>query len=249
MARPTRCRPSLFLGTRGIHQQERYQFLKITLERLAALVPHEILLRSGAVFYSGRAAFESNSPVYLLGINPGGDPIAQADETVAGHIEKVTRLAPANWSEYRDESWLGRLPGTHGMQPRVLHMMTMLSIDPGLVPSSNLVFARSRAEDTFDGNMRHLAEKCWPLHEAVIDNSIQAVICFGSTCGDFVRGKLTAEQEVDRYIETNRRGWSSRCHQAPDGRKVLTLTHPGRTGWQNPNADPTPLVKRALSWN
>lgn len=50
------------------------------LETFARLVPAELWFRSGAVFYSGRAAFSRPSPIYLLGINPGGDPNEIVDQ-------------------------------------------------------------------------------------------------------------------------------------------------------------------------
>jgi hypothetical protein len=53
--------------------------------------------------------------------------------------------------------------------------------------------------------------------------------------------------DVDSFQETNRRGWRSETHATGDGRMVLTLTHPGRAEWRNPDADPTCLVRRALA--
>lgn len=45
------------------------------IERFAALIPDVLRKESGSVFYSGRAAFAGSPKVYVLGANPGGDPI------------------------------------------------------------------------------------------------------------------------------------------------------------------------------
>ena len=140
------------------------------LETFARLVPAELWNRSGAVFYSGRAAFSCPSSIYLLGINPGGDPNEIVDQTVGSQIEFARVVVPEQWSSYRDEEWRGKLAGTHGMQPRVLHLCRRLNLDPALVPASNLVFLRSRREAHLKDKYRALAEKCWPFHNAVNDH-------------------------------------------------------------------------------
>jgi uracil-DNA glycosylase len=76
---------------------------------------------------------------------------------------------------------------------------------------------------------------------------IKVVLCFGGTAGRWVRNELNAHQHLDAYVESNRRGWRSEGHRASDGRAVVTLTHPGRANWCNPNSDPTPLVERVLT--
>ena len=58
---------------------------------------------------------------------------------------------------------------------------------------------------------------------------------------------LGAEELIECYQETNQRRWSSEAHRARDGRIVLTLTHPGRANWCNPDSDPSRLVQRSLA--
>lgn len=117
------------------------------VDELATLIPQSILAASGSVFYSGRAAFSAPSRLYILGLNPGGSPQEQAKETVAWHTEKVLRRESPTWSAYLNEGWQGAHPGTWGMQPRVLHMLRGLKLEPGSVPASNLVFLRSAREN------------------------------------------------------------------------------------------------------
>ena len=210
-------------------------------------IPACILPRSGSIFYSGRAAFSASSKLYILGLNPGGDPVAQAAETIGAHRQKF-REGPAWWSEYADESWCGAPPGTWGMQPRVLYLIERLGLDPHAVPASNLIFVRSSTEATLLAEKRGLMRACWPVHRAVIDALVvQVVLCFGGTAGRWVRDKLGAGELIDCYRETNRRRWSSEAHRAPGGRVVLTLTHPGRANWCNPHSDPSAFVRRVLN--
>ena len=127
-------------------------------------------------------------------------------------------------------------------------MLASLELDPRAVPASNVIFVRSSTEATLETNKEALLQVCWPVHRAVIDAlGIRVVICFGATAGRWVRERIGARQQVDSFQETNRRGWRSDTHVARDGQMVLTLTHPGRANWCNPHADPTCLVRRALT--
>jgi hypothetical protein len=113
-----------------------------------ATIPSALLDVSGKVLYSGRGALCGEPNHYILGINPGGDPDTRTAETVRSHTEWVANTAPANWSAYRDESWKRKPAGRHGMQPRILHALRGLGLDPGTVPARNLVFVRSRRESS-----------------------------------------------------------------------------------------------------
>ena len=214
-----------------------------------SLVPAEILKLSGAVFYSGRDAFTGSSPIYLLGLNPGGDPATHQEHTVEAHL-RASASHPANHSSYRDESWeSGRPAGTWSMQPQVLHLCARLGLDPGRVPASNLVFVRSAREATMPpGLMDKYADLCWPFHAAVIEElRVRVVVCFGGKAGAKVRARLGAHAEIGRFKETNNRGWTSYGHQSPHGIRVVTVTHPSRADWTNPATDVSGLVAAALN--
>lgn len=217
------------------------------LEHFAALVPRELWSRSGSVFYSGREAFGGPASAYLLGLNPGGDPNRRDGTTIRSDTEWVLTASPPNWSRYRDESWEGAAPGSWGMQPRVLHLLDRLSLDPGKVPASNLVFPRSRQEQGITDEISVLAEACWPFHQAVIERlRVRAVICFGRTAANFVCRKLDAQHEVGCFVEANRRGWTSRTFEGPGKVRVIQVTHPSRADWSNPASDPSELVRASL---
>lgn len=100
----------------------------MSIDDTVAKLPAQMMSRSGSLFYSGRAAFRGTRDLYILGLNPGGSPITQADETIARDLADWRDL-PEHWSAYLDESWQGRQPGTHGMQPRMRHMFNQLGRD------------------------------------------------------------------------------------------------------------------------
>ncbi len=217
------------------------------IEDLARHIPTSLLDRSGKVFYSGRLAFGTPSELYMLGVNPGGGPQELQAETVASHSEEVLQQLPDDWSAYRDESWSGKSPGTRGMQPRVLHLLRNLKLNPGQVPASNLVFVRSRREQQLEGNFRELARECWPFHQNVIENlKIRVVICFGQTAGKWVCDELGAHTQVAEFTENNNRRWQSRTFRKEKGISVVILTHPSIANWVAPATDPTDLVRTEL---
>ena len=215
------------------------------IEALTAL-PDHIKRQSGSLFYTGADAFSQPSSIYVLGLNPGGDPGTQEANTVAKAITAFEK-APAQWSAYQDDSWEGAAPGTWGMQPRVLHFFKMLGLDARSVPASNVIFVRSTTEGTLALDKDELISACWPVHQAVIQQlGVTTIICFGITAGKWVREQVGANDLIGEFRETNARGWKSQAHQNSEGFKVITLTHPGRADWRNPAADPTPFVKSAL---
>jgi Uracil DNA glycosylase superfamily len=217
------------------------------IEELAGKVPSSLAARSGKVFYAGRDAFAGPSDLYLLGVNPGGDPDEAMTETVGSHTRAVLHSFPTNWSAYRDEVWKGYAPGTYGMAPRILHLCAQLAIDPGHLPSSNLVFARSRREEHIADELQELSNLCWPFHEAAIDFlRPKAILCLGATAGKFVRKKLSANTFHSEFIEMNNRRWRSQVFEGRQGIRVIVATHPSIADWTATPTDPTPLIQAAL---
>jgi len=215
------------------------------LEQLYDLIPKHYLEKSGSVFYSGRDAFTGQKDVYLLGLNPGGDPKDPNEHIIKNHALSVMNDKPNDWSEYRDESWQGHPPGSYRMQPRVLHLLKQLNLSPGQVPASNLVFFRSKGAKNVNRN--HVNE-CWSFHECVINElKPKAIICFGTTnTGKFVREKLNATKVVDIFVESNNRKVSSYAYRCASGLLVISLSHPSRYAWNIKEADPSEMVRRVL---
>ncbi|MDB5419225.1 MAG: hypothetical protein JWP50_2644 [Phenylobacterium sp.] len=216
------------------------------LEALLDLVDPVLGSRSGSVFYSGRSAFSEPNDLYLLGLNPGGSPSELAADTIERHIQEAIK-GRTEWSAYEDESWQGKLPGTYGMQPRVLHLLRQLGRNPRKTPASNVAFVRTRREADLNREKADLLKSCWPVHQAVIEElRVRVVICFGGTAGAWVRQELEAHEEAARFTEDNQRRWTSHAHRNCNGLCVLTLTHPSIAKWNTAATDPTPLVRRML---
>lgn len=220
---------------------------RVSIELFANLIPPSLVHESGKVFYSGRAAFSKPSPLYMLGVNPGGNPADYLIETVGRHTHLVLNELPYNWSAYRDEEWEGAPPGTYGMAPRVLHLLNRLGVNPGSVPASNLLFVRSRREEHIQDRPSVLADLCWPFHAKVIEVlRPKVVLCFGRTAGKYVSGKLGARHLVETFVEQNNRRWESNAFKADDGVHVVVATHPSIANWTKPITDPSVLVLHAL---
>jgi hypothetical protein len=203
--------------------------------------------QSGKVFYSGRTAFSEPSDLYVLGMNPGGDPNDPNETSVRQHTKLVLNGNPS-WSAYSDESWKGRPAGTFGMQPRVLHLFDRIGRDPRRTPCSNLIFVRSRRIEGLAGNITELTGVCWPFHQEVIARlQPRVVICLGDDAGKLVRRRLNANMVVGEFVENNDRRWASRAYKNPSGLFVLSLTHPSIADWTNPSSDPSGLVKEVLN--
>ena len=216
------------------------------LDELVKLIPQCLLQKSGAVFYSGRKAFSNPSPLYILGLNPGGSPTEQAGDTVEKHTCDVLKK-PEYWSEYQDEIWRGTSKGTSGMQPRVLHLLRQVNLDPRNVPASNVIFERSAREKDINNRFRELVELCWPFHQAVIERlGVRVVLCFGKSSGRWVRERLNANTFVDQFIENNKRRWASTSYKNSNGISVVVATHPSIADWTNSATDPSHLVKKML---
>lgn len=216
------------------------------IEDIVKLIPKTLLDKSGAVFYTGKNAFESQSNLYILGFNPGGDAKIMKDYTIRKHTNEV--IQKSNWSEYRDESWAdGSEPGTRSMQPRVLHLLRKLNLEAGDIPASNLIFLRSNRENTLEGDINTLAEQCWPVHQYVIDNiSPRVILCFGKRAGNWVCKKMLAKRFVEKFIEKNNRKWQSSIYQNDNGIKVVVATHPSIADWTSADTDPSDLISKAL---
>jgi hypothetical protein len=218
-----------------------------TIDAALATLPAPMLSRSGSVFYSGRGAFSRPGRLYILGLNPGGSPQVQAGNTIGKDIAAWTDM-PEHYSRYLDESWEDKAPGTCGMQPRMRHMFGKLGMDLRRVPASNLVFVRSNNEASLAAEKGPLMAQCWPVHAAVIEVlGIETILALGGTAGRWVREAIGADRLIGSYSETNNRGWTSEAHIAPNGRAVITVTHPARTNWPNPDSDPTELVREVLN--
>lgn len=218
------------------------------IEEFARLIPEEMRGESGRVFGSGREAFSTEGGVYVLGINPGGDPEDASEANIGEHTDFVLNEAPDRWSNYvDDEPWSGAGGRRDQMRERIRHLFDRIGVDPRSTPSSNLLFLRSRGEPKLTGPWRDALDQCWPFHAEVLRRlRPRAVLCFGRKPRKEVLVRLGGGVIVDSFVEDNGRRWPSHAHRTRSGPMVLGLTHPSRADWTTPEADPSPLVARTL---
>ena len=134
------------------------------------------------------------------------------------------------------------------MQPRVLHLLRQLNLEPEQIPASNVVFVRSAREADISAHFHQLAQLCWPFHKSVIEHlDVRAVLCFGKRSGEWVCKQLNAKKHIDQFVENNNRHWTSASFMAPNGVKVVVATHPSTADWTTPATDPSPMVRRILA--
>src|SRR3982751_3732883 len=89
---------------------------------------------SGQVLYSGLETLRPGS-IYLLGLNPGGEPGNKRLMTVSQSLKSL----PTNkTNSYLDSTWSGR----DVLQRRVLWLLAGLGFHPRQVAASNLCFVR-----------------------------------------------------------------------------------------------------------
>jgi hypothetical protein len=185
--------------------------------------------------------------LYVLGLNPGGDPTTHMHESVWPHTQAVLARR-SEWCAYRDNSWDGRAPGTAPLQKSVTHMMGQLGLNPAKVPMSNLVFKRSIDRKQISAELPRLVNDCWQFHDRVITGlGIKVILCFErQTTSVWLRKLLDANELVDEVVETNQRKLRSFTHINDRGTAVVTVLHGSRFPWYVSGSDPTELVRRAL---
>jgi uracil-DNA glycosylase family 4 len=136
------------------------------------------------------------------------------------------------------------------MQPRVLHLLSSLGLNPGETPSSNIIFIRSQRESNISKEADQLSEACWPFHQAVIKLlKSKVILCFGKTAGNLLRKKLSANKLIDEFVETNKRNWKSQAFINNEGIKVIVATHPSIADWTAPDTDPSSMIQRVINKN
>lgn len=220
------------------------------VEKFIEKIPNHLKNKSGSIFYSGFNAFTGEKDLYILGLNPGGCPDEHADNTVEANIRHFLENEAKDWSAYRDESWEGAPAGTWRMQPRVLHLTEKLRLNPGEVPSSNVIFVRSKREINISNEINQLLQDCWPFHQKVIEVlKPKAILCFGKTAGNLIRQKLNANEMIDEFIEQNNRKWKTQAFSNNDGIKIIVATHPSIADWTNQDTDPSKMIRRVIGIN
>lgn len=222
------------------------------IEKLVDLIPPQLLDKSGAAFHSGRLAFSGKRDLYILQLNPGGDPDLHSELTVASNAEKILNNEAENWSAFLDESWAPRgnwrPVGEAPLQKEMQYLFSRLGINLREVPASDAFFVRSRqANDISSIDKDALKELCWKFHQAVIEYlGVRVVLCLYKEAAEFVRMKTEAyEKPIDRAFEqSKKKTYWRECFLAPSGLKIVQITRPTGIPWTE-NA--YVLTKKALA--
>lgn len=153
-------------------------------------LPSSILDRSGEVLYSGSQTLR-RGPIYLLGLNPGGNP----DDHKQTVRDRFKELPSRRWNSYQ-VSWAGRKPGTHRLQRGVHWIANELGVKLEDVCASNLIFIRSK--DERGSGYPDTARDCWPVHRAILAVvRPRLIVTFGSSPYNFLRTEFGAFTESD----------------------------------------------------
>ena len=191
----------------------------------------DLLDSSGRVLYSAFRTMQAGN-LYILGINPGGDPVTLAANTIRANL---TALPGCTENAYIDENWGKKGPGNGKVQRRLRYIVeSILGEKLADVCASNLVFVRSkRSESVKDVAFAH---KCWIVHRQIL-KLVRAKIILS-----LGNGPGTAYQYIRRFAhdpaqscsaeDSRLSGYSNwRCKSFDatiDGRvtRVIGLPHP-----------------------
>lgn len=186
-----------------------------------------ILGVSGNVLYSAAQTLRPGK-IYLLGLNPGGDP-EKIRQTVG---ESLRMLDGRTRNAYLDEEWRWRgklVPkGESPLQKRINWLLTSLGSRVENVCASNLIFIRSASDSGcgFPG----MADLCWPVHQEIMSMvKPKLILCFGNSRispYSYVRNKISISKETT--FPSGHGRWKCRAFQSSVGAKVVGLPHLSR---------------------
>lgn len=120
----------------------------------------EILSCSGSILYSSADTLKQNGPVYLLGINPGGNPETHKDDTIEKSLDELPAKKDNNYLD--DKDW------NSDLQSRVCWLLENLGLETREVCASNLIFKRSQSKEDIEPKFNEYADICWPVHDKIL---------------------------------------------------------------------------------
>jgi hypothetical protein len=165
-----------------------------------------VLHRSGKILYSSVETLQPG-PIYILGLNPGGDP-DYADDSHYTLEEALQRLPDKHDNDFLDECWQAcQIPGGRPLQRRTQWLCRQLGHEPANVCASNLIFLRSRGSS--GSGYPQSADLCWPVHEHILQLVRPRLI-------------LVLGSEVYEYVGTRLAG---------PGFKTVEIRASGHGGW------------------
>ena len=187
-----------------------------------------ILGEKGAVLYSSASTL-SRGDVYVLGLNPGGDPTKNT--TTVG--SSLTSLPNYTENAYLDEDWSNHKQygkGQHPLQRNMQLLCDGLGYNLRDVCASNLIFLQSR--DQYGARFTEMASMCWAVHRLVIDIvSPSTLIVFGTGRMSPYSHLLLKKTSDEQRIPSGHGSWTCGSFFAQDEHrkfKVVALPHLSR---------------------
>lgn len=182
----------------------------------------DLLHLSGRILYSSHETLKPGK-IYLLGHNPGGDPVEQAAFTIGRDLDE---LPSRTTNAYEDERWRGGYPkGGKPLQKRVCWMLDQLGEKPAEVAASNFLFNRSR--DSGTSKFREHVDRYWTVHEKILDIvKPRLILTFSGPGYAFLRRKLTGGPEVGCLAGHG--NWKCHKFQVSSGMWVANVPHLSR---------------------
>ena len=209
--------------TRALDASDKRNAQQLT--KLARRTLKDYLDTSGYIYYSSAATL-SHFPIYLMGLNPGGNIETQADEDISAHLKILPRKEINN---YLDDSWAGGPAGTSPLQKRVNWLLSELGFNTRDAPASNLIFMRSR--DQSGVPFKEYADICWPVNEAAINFvNPKAFLVFGNaeleSPFQYLKEKFGISKLHPRVCPvTEKRGYVVKAFWTEGVRLVVGLPH------------------------
>ena len=155
--------------------------------------------------------------IYLLGLNPGGNP----DDHKQTVRDRFKELRSRRWNSYQ-VSWAGREAGTHRLQRGVHWIASELGVKLEDICASNLIFIRSKDEK--GSGFPDTARACWPVHGAILAAvRPELVVTFGSSPYNFLRNEFGASTDSDP-CPAGHANWQCRAFETK-GMRVVGLPH------------------------
>lgn len=170
----------------------------------------DLLHMSGRVLYSSHETLKPGN-LYLLGHNPGGDPVEQAEHTIGRALDE---LPARTQNAYLDERWKGNSIGRSLLQQRVCWMLAELGQVTRDVAASNILFNRARDENASE--FEKYVNRFWPVHRKIIEIvQPRMILTFSGSGYSFLREKFSCRSEGT--CESGHGDWQcKRFHASPE---------------------------------
>ncbi len=141
----------------------------------------KLLELPGTILYSSRRTLRPSN-FYILGVNPGG----VSGSPPLGHSLEGIRVKETN--DYLCPDWennKGPYRGLAPLQKRVAWLANIAGQKVEDICASNLIFLQSQSVEDLrkqGHNFMDLADKCWPVHQKLIEIIRPSTIfCFGNS--------------------------------------------------------------------